>query len=98
MCGISSGISGQPPSFLARFDQLLAILLVLGGRAYVGEPGQKVLKNPKVHQKSPKVKKSNQISYQNVRNFVRNAGTTFFFDFGRAMTHFRPFSWAVGPI
>ena len=29
--------------FWTRFDPLLAILLVLGGRAYIGEPGQKDL-------------------------------------------------------
>ena len=34
--------------FWTRFDPLLAILLVQGGRAYIGQPGQKDLEeNPK---------------------------------------------------
>ena len=43
MCGISSEIVWQPFffRFWTRFDPLLAILLVLGGTAYVGEPDQK---------------------------------------------------------
>ena len=44
--------------FWTRFDPLLAILLVLGGRAYIGEPGQKDLaKIWNLTEKSPKVKK-----------------------------------------
>jgi hypothetical protein len=45
--------------FSTRFDPLLAILLVLGGRAYyIGEPGQKDLeKIRKTTKKSPKMKK-----------------------------------------
>ena len=44
MCGISSEIAWQLFFlFWTRFDPLLAILLVLGGTAYVGEPDQKDL-------------------------------------------------------
>ena len=44
--------------FSTRFDPLLAILLVLGGRAFLGEPGQKDLeKIRKTTKKSPKIKK-----------------------------------------
>ena len=44
--------------FWTRFDPLLAILLVLGGRAYIGEPGQKDLaKILNLTEKSRKVKK-----------------------------------------
>ena len=42
MCGISSEIAWQTFSrFWTRFDPLLAILLVLRGRAYTGELGKK---------------------------------------------------------
>ena len=42
MCGISSEVTWQLFfRFWTRFDPLLAILLVLGGTAYVGEPDQK---------------------------------------------------------
>ena len=58
MCGILSQIAWH---FFFRFwtcfDPLLAILLVLGGRAYIGEPGQKELaKIWNLTEKSPKVK------------------------------------------
>ena len=41
VCGISPGILWQLffSRFWTRFDPLLAILLVLYSRAYVGEPG-----------------------------------------------------------
>ena len=44
MCGISSEIAWQLVfQFWTRFDPLLAILLVLGGTASIGEPDQKDL-------------------------------------------------------
>ena len=44
MCEISSEITWQLFfRFWTRFDPLLAILLVLGGTAFVGEPDQKDL-------------------------------------------------------
>ena len=44
MCGFPSGISIKVFSrFCTRFDPLLAILLVVGGRAYIGELGKKDL-------------------------------------------------------
>ena len=44
MCGISSEIAWQLFfRFWTRFDPLLAILLVLGGTASIGEPNQKDL-------------------------------------------------------
>ena len=64
--------------FWTRFDPLLAILLVLGGTACVGEPDQKDLaKNLKFDRKSPKTKK-NRTYHQNVRNFARSRVAIFF--------------------
>ena len=79
MCGISSEIVWQLFfRFWTRFDPLLAILLVLGGTACVGEPDQKHLATIwNWTEKSPKTKK-NQTYPQNVRNFVRNRVATFF--------------------
>ena len=63
-------------------------------------PGSKRLR--KKCQIWPKITKNekNRTYHQNVRNFVRNSVTTFFFDFGPVLTHFWPFYWfwAVGPI
>ena len=64
MCGISSGIAWQLFfRFWTRFDPLLAILLVLGGTASIGEPDQKDLAEvwslTEIHQKC---KKSNSPS------------------------------------
>ena len=86
--------------FSTRFDPLLAILLVLGGRAILGESGQKDLeKIRKTTKKSPKMKK--------LEHGIKMCGILsgmsrqlFFFDFGPILAHSRPFfcSWAVGPI
>ena len=44
MCGISSEVAWQLFFWVStRFDPLLAILLVLGGTASIGEPDQKDL-------------------------------------------------------
>ena len=82
MCGISSEIAWQFFfRFWTRFDPLLAILLVLGGTASIGEPDQKDLAKiwnlTKNHQK----RKKNRIYHQNMRHFVRNRVATFFFRF-----------------
>ena len=59
MCGILSEIAWQLFfRFYTRFDPILAILLVLGGTASIGEAGPKRLsKNLKFDRKSPKTKK-----------------------------------------
>ena len=59
MCGISSEIAWQLFfRFWTHFDPLLAILLVPGNRAYIGEPGQKDLaKIWNLTEKSSKTKK-----------------------------------------
>ena len=92
MCGISPGIPWQLFfRFWTRFDSLLAILLLLGGTASIGEPDQKDLaKIWNLTEKSPKVKK-NRTYHQNVRNFVRNPVATFFFAVAPVLTHFWPF-------
>ena len=74
------------------FDLLLAVLLVLGGRAYIGELGKKDLE---------KIGKSKTIHFfSTMQNFLAIHKNPFFLDFGRVLTHFWPFywAWAVGPV
>ena len=79
--------------FWTRFDPLLAILLVLGGRAYTGEPGKKDVQKIWKHKKNRKP----PFFFQVCRIFWGWRKTYSFLDFSTVLTHFWPF-YRKGPI